>query len=166
MYSYMFKLQSPSKYSPFDTIHVLKHFPLLKTVFEVPRFWCFLVLLPFLFVCFTSSALAKSFPSRTFIIQGHKKVAQEEIRWIGWVGHRDYANFGQKLLNTQHGVGRCTRNHPSWIGQTHWKSSKKIHWSRRQPLTTTPASTLMHMGSENTHPAREAYITRDLPSTR
>ena len=26
MYSYMFKLQSPSKYSPFDAIDLLKHF--------------------------------------------------------------------------------------------------------------------------------------------
>ena len=25
---------------------------------------------------------------------------------MGWVGHRDHAGFGQKLLNTQHGVGR------------------------------------------------------------
>ena len=26
IYSYMFKLQSPSKYSPFDAIHLLRHF--------------------------------------------------------------------------------------------------------------------------------------------
>ena len=42
MYSYMFKLESPSKYSPFDAIHLLKHFfPLLKTVFELVDFDAF-----------------------------------------------------------------------------------------------------------------------------
>ena len=31
-----FKLQSPSRYSPFDVTHLLRHFfPLLKTVFEL-----------------------------------------------------------------------------------------------------------------------------------
>ena len=36
IYSYMFKLQLPSKYSPFDAIHLLRlFFPLLKTVFEL-----------------------------------------------------------------------------------------------------------------------------------
>ena len=35
----MFKLQSPSKYSPFDAIHLSKHFfPLLKTIFELTDF--------------------------------------------------------------------------------------------------------------------------------
>ena len=41
----MFKLHSPSKYSPFYAIHLSRHFfPLLKTVFELfdfEAFWCF-----------------------------------------------------------------------------------------------------------------------------
>ena len=42
IYSYMFKLQSLSKYSPFDAIHLLRcFFPLLKTVFELVNFYAF-----------------------------------------------------------------------------------------------------------------------------
>ena len=39
VYSYMIKLQSPSKYSTHDAIHLLRlFFPLLKTVFELVNF--------------------------------------------------------------------------------------------------------------------------------
>ena len=56
--------------------------------------------------CFTSSTLAKRFTLRNFFIQGNKKkVAWGEIRRIGRVGHGGHAIFGQKLLNTQRGVG-------------------------------------------------------------
>ena len=62
-----------------------------------------------------------------------------------WGGH---VIFGQKLLNTWHHVGRCV--HKSSIVK--WASalkeySKKIHRSRRQPLTTMPAGTLIQVGS-------------------
>ena len=46
--SYIFKLQSPSKYSPLDATYLSRHFfPRLKTVFELADFDTFLVLLPF-----------------------------------------------------------------------------------------------------------------------
>ena len=61
VYSYMFKLQSPSKYSPSDAIHLLRcFFPLLKTVFELVDFDAFQCFCCF---CFTSSTLAKCFPN-------------------------------------------------------------------------------------------------------
>ena len=42
IYSYVFKLQSPSKYCPFDAIHLSRcFFPLLKTVFELIDFDAF-----------------------------------------------------------------------------------------------------------------------------
>ena len=42
LYSYMFKLQSPSKYSPLVEIHLYRcFFPLLKTVFELINFDAF-----------------------------------------------------------------------------------------------------------------------------
>ena len=42
IYSYMFKLQSPSKYSPFEAIHLLRFFfPQLETVFELNDFDAF-----------------------------------------------------------------------------------------------------------------------------
>ena len=42
IYSYIFEFQSPSKYSLFDSIHLLRHvFPLLKTVFELVNYDAF-----------------------------------------------------------------------------------------------------------------------------
>ena len=69
IYSYMFKLQSPPKHSLFDAIHLSRHFfPLIKM----------LILISFsasaISSCFTSSTLAKYFPSRICFIQGNKKI--------------------------------------------------------------------------------------------
>ena len=47
-----------------------------------------------------------------------KKVTQVEISWIGRLGHRGHAVFGQKLLNTQHSVGRCTHKSPIMMGKS------------------------------------------------
>ena len=41
IYSYTFKLQSPSKYSPFDAIDLVTFFSLLKTVSELVDFDAF-----------------------------------------------------------------------------------------------------------------------------
>ena len=42
IYSYMFKLQSPSKCSSFDAIHLSRYFfPLFETVFELIDFEAF-----------------------------------------------------------------------------------------------------------------------------
>ena len=63
----MFKLQSPSKYSPFDAIYLLRLFsPLLKTVFERVDFWCLLVFLPFFL--FYLLHVGKMFPFEDFFI--------------------------------------------------------------------------------------------------
>ena len=71
-------------------------------------FWCLLVLLPF----FASPlphqqniSLWGCFPSGK-----QKKDTLVKIwdSWVGRVGHWGHAVLGQKLPNTQHGVGRCT----------------------------------------------------------
>ncbi|KAF6104158.1 hypothetical protein HJG60_011176 [Phyllostomus discolor] len=70
IYSYIFKLQSPSKYSLFDIIHLSIHF-----------FYCSkqvlnsAILMPFsASVVFVSPLTsAKGFPLRTFFISGNKK---------------------------------------------------------------------------------------------
>ena len=83
----MFKLQSPSKYFPFDAIHLLRRFsPLLNSSWTC-RFWWLLVFLPFLFVClFHLFHIDKMFPFENFFHLGKQKiVAQGEIRWIGRV---------------------------------------------------------------------------------
>ena len=120
--------------------------------FWTRRFWCLLVRLPF----FVSSLprwqnvyLGGHFsPRRTT----NKKVTRGEIRCIGTVGH------GVVLILVKH----CSTpgavwagaliNHPSWNGQTQWKSLQKIfteakwspshhhqlvHWHRWIPRTLT-----------------------------
>ena len=113
-------------------------------------FWCLLVLLPFcLFVCFTSSKSAKHFPLMTFFHPGKQdNVIQGEIRWIRRVRHGGHAIYCQKLLSTQHSVGRWICKSPimKWANMLK-ESSKKIHWSWTQPLSTMPAGTLKPMGS-------------------
>ena len=71
-YSYVFKLQLPSKYSPFDAIHPSRHFfhhskQFLNSLILIGKFKTAAAVF-----CFTSSTLAKGFPSRTFFIQGNK----------------------------------------------------------------------------------------------
>ena len=105
-------------------------------------------------LCFTSSTSAKHFPLRTFFIQGNnnKKVIQSKIRWIGRVGHMGHAISGKKLLNTQHGVGRCTNKLPIMKWANMLKSLQKkfteaqcslsqqcqlVHWHSWVPRTLT-----------------------------
>ena len=58
------------------------------------------------------------------------------------VGHGGHAVLGQKLLNTQRGVGRCACKSPimKWANALSLQK-KKIHWSQTQ-LLTKPAGTL------------------------
>ena len=146
IYSYMFKLQSPSNYSPFDAIQLLKFFFYCSEQFSDPS-----ILKLFsasAIFCFTSSTSTKRFPLRTFFISGNKNIAWGEIVWIGRVGHRGHAIFGQKLLNTQHSLGRCTCKLPIVKWANTWKeSSQKLPWSWTQTLTATPAGALIQMGS-------------------
>ena len=75
---YMFKLQSPSKYSPFDAVWLSRPF------FQCSKqFLNSSILMPFsasAVFCFTPSTLAKRFPVRTFFHPGkQKKVTWGEI---------------------------------------------------------------------------------------
>ena len=148
-YSYMFKLQSPSMYSPFDATHLWDVFSTAQNSFWTHQFWCLLVLLTF-FV--SPLPLGKTFPFKDFFHLGKhkkdKKVTWVKIQWIGRVGHGGRAIFGQKLLNTQHGVGRWARKSPlqNWEN-TLTECSRQIHWSWKQPITPMPAGILIQMGS-------------------
>ena len=140
VYSYMFKLQSSSKYFPFDAIYLSRRFSHGSN-----QCLNLSILMPFsasAVFCFPSSTSAKWFPSRTFFIQGNKKkVDQGKIMWIERVGQEDHAVFDQKPLNTQRSVGWCTQKSPTMKWANVLKDfSKKIHWSGMQPLTTTPAN--------------------------
>ena len=108
----MFKLQSPSKYSPFDTIYLLRFFFSSKQFLDSSVLMAFSVSAVFYF---TSFALAKGFPLRTFLIQGNKQkkcCLGREIRGAVRVGHKGQVIFGQKLLNTRHTVSRRAHKSP------------------------------------------------------
>ena len=117
IYFYMFKLQSPSKYSIGDGIHLSRYFfPLLKTVSELIDFWCLLVLLLLVYFCFFPHR-QQCFPLEIFFFWGNKQKGNKKVTW-GWdrVNRKSGAwgscHFSEKLLNTQWGVGRCPRKSP------------------------------------------------------
>ena len=128
-YPYMFKLQSPSKYSPFDAIHLLRLFPTAQNSFWTCWFWCLLVLL--LFFVSPLPHQQKYFPLRTFFIQGNiKKLIRERSGKLGGWGTGS-CHFWSKtaeylmqfyilgvLVNTW-----CSCKSPimKWT-KTHWKS--------------------------------------------
>ena len=126
-------------------------FPTPQNGFWTHWFWCFLVLLLFFFVClivcFTSSTSAKHFPLRTFFSSEETKHTQKMLlraRSDEWEGQG--LGFMLFLVNTCWTLSTQWAgvfiNHPSWNGQTRWKSIKKRnHWSQTQPLTTTPYGT-------------------------
>ena len=75
--------------------------------------------------CYTSSTSTKHFPLRTFFLWGNKKrVARGETGWMGW-GAQGHDVFGQKLLNPQCGVSRCTPKSPIMKGAEMLKESSK-----------------------------------------
>ena len=145
-----------------STLHWMQYtyqdiFSTAQNSFWTCWFWCFLVFCHFSFHLFYN---CESFPfDDIFHLLG-------EIGWIGMVEHEGHAVFRQKLLNTQRGLGRCACKSPikKWANVLK-ESSKIIHWSQIQPLTTPPTGALIQMGW-NTHLAEEACTTRGLPSRR
>ena len=121
----MCKLQSPSKDSPFDAVHLLGRF------FHCSKqFLNSLILIPFCasaIFCFTFSTSAKCFPLRTFFIQGkkNKSLGVRLHKW-GWGGGMGVMLlFDQKLLNTQCSVGRCVCKSPTMKWENALKQSSK-----------------------------------------
>ena len=111
IYSQMFKLHSPSKYSPFDAIHLLRHF-----FHYSKQFLNSSILMPFKcsrHFLFSLLPHQQTFHFEDFCHPGkQKKVTWDEILWIGSVEHGGHAVFGQKLLSAQCSVGRCTCKSP------------------------------------------------------
>ena len=105
-YSYLFKLQSSSNYSPFDAIHLSRcFFHCSKQFLNLSILMAFSASDRYFF--FTSYTLAKCFPLRTFFIWGNteKSLGVRSGEKGGW--GRGIMPFGQKLLNTRCNVGRC-----------------------------------------------------------
>ena len=154
-----------------STLHVMQYtywdvFSATQSSFWTHQFWCLSVLLLFfvpplqhwqnvsLWGHFLSGEIKKSH-------SGQDWVNREGGAW----GQKIF--FGQKLLNTQHGLGRYAHKSPimKWANALK-ESSKIIHWGQTQPLTTTAAGTLTQMGSWNTNLVGKACTTRGPPSRR
>ena len=107
----MFKLQSLSKYSPFDVIHLLRCFSIAQNSFWTCQFWCLLVLLPF---------FVSPLPYwQNISLWGIFSLG--ELRWGTGVMIFLLKNFWT-LSMVRAGV---LVNHPSSNGQMHWKSLQR-----------------------------------------
>ena len=82
--------------------------------------------------CFTSSASVKCFFLRTFFLLGNKKKSCSGPDPRNREGH---AGFAEKLLNTQHCVGRCTRKSPIMKWTDAFKESSKIFTEAEHSLS-------------------------------
>ena len=122
IYSYKFKLQSPSKYSTFDAIHLSRLFPLLKSVVDLVDFDAFLCFCHFLFHLFFFGVM---FPFEDFFHPGKQKKSLGEIWWIGRVGHRVMLFLVKKCWALRAVWAGALVEYPSWNGQTQWKSLQK-----------------------------------------
>ena len=148
IYSYMFTLQSPSKYSPFDAIHLLRcFFHCLKQFLNLS------ILMPFSACHFFVSLLPhrQNFLFEDIFHGETKKSCLGQDQVNREVGHEAHAFSGPKLLNTQHSVGRCIRKSPimKWANMlslqkkfTEAKLSlsqqrQLVHWHRWVPRTLT-----------------------------
>ena len=113
-----------------STLHLMEYtyqdfFPLLKTVFELINFDAFWCVCHFLFHLFH---ISKMFPFEDFIHLGKqttKKATLNEMESIERVG--PFLVSGHFLWKTEHSVqwAGALINHPSWNGQTRWKSLHK-----------------------------------------
>ena len=118
----MFKHQPLSMYSPFDTIHLLRHFFHCSKQFLNSS-----ILMPFsaaALFCFTSSTSAKRFPLRTLFFRGNKKSrsGQDQVNkeCRAWASHHFWSKTAE---HSTCGVGRCPRT--SQNGQRWCKSLQK-----------------------------------------
>ena len=119
-------------------------FPLLQTVLNLSILMPFSASASCLFVCLFVSP----YPLRQhislwvlFLSRETKEVTWGKIGWIRRVGHGGNVVFGQKLLNTQHGMGSCTFKSPimKWANALK-ESSKIIHWGQPNPASHNNAN--------------------------
>ena len=151
IYSYRFKPQSPSKYSPFDAIHLLRLFSTAQNSFWTRQFWCLSVLPPFLI---SPLPHRQNVPFGDFFHLGKqtkKIVIWSKIGWIGRVGVGQCSFLVKNCWTLSTVWAGVLINHPSRNGQTCWESSEKVteakrslsqqcqlvHWHRWVPRTLT-----------------------------
>ena len=137
IYSYMFKLQSPSKHSSFGIIHLSKWFfhcskLFLNLLILIPFHECFCL---FLFHCFSSS---KTFPFKNCVHLGKQK------SHLGQDCGSGVMLFWVKNCWTLSAVWEgALVNHLSWNGQTQVFKTEAETEAKTQPFTAMPANTLI-----------------------
>ena len=161
--SYMCKLQSPLKFSPFDAIHLLKRFfSNAQNSFWTRWFWCFLVLLTF-FCLFHLFHICKMFPFEDFFHRGNNKmwkVSMGEIRWTGRVGHTLVL-----VMNTQRGAGRCARKSPTMKWANLLRLQQKFTKAKHN-LSQQNSSGYTDTDGFLEHSPRKKPVLKRLPSRR
>ena len=130
IYSYVFKLLSPSKYSLFDSIDLSRHFFTTQNSFWTRRCWCLLVLLSF-FVSplphgqnISLWGLFSSRETKKHIVQGK----------IGWKGGWDMGVMPFLVKNCWTLSCGCTLMNQMKLSK-HIESPQRTQWSQMQPLT-------------------------------
>ena len=162
IYSHMFKLQSLSKYSPFDAIHLLRFFFHCSKQVLNSLIWCLLVFLPFLALHLPHQQNVSLWG--LILSRETKKCCLGQDQVNGELGTWGLGRFCQKLRNTQPSVGRSGAL--AWNGQTPRKSLWKKFTEAECSLSQQHQLVLIQMGSLNTHLAEEACTTRSPPSWR
>ena len=119
----MFTLQSSSKYSPFDAVHLMETFPTAQNSFWIHRVWCLQCFCHFLFVLpiphLQNVSLWELFNVGK---QKNSCLWQEQENRKG--GAQGSCHFGWKTAK----CSVCCRQvgafviHPSQNGQMHWKN--------------------------------------------
>ena len=159
--SYMFKLQSPSKYSLFET-HYRDVFSTAHNSSWTHPFWCLWVLL----LVFVSPLPHWQNVSLWGLFSFRKtKKGCLGVRTGGW-GMGVMPSGGKSCWTLSTVWAGVLVNHPSWNGPTHWKSLQK---NPLKPNTASQNTTSWHTDTDGflEHSSSgEACTTRGLPSRR
>ena len=152
IFSYVFKFQSPLKYSPFDAMHLSRCYSTAQNSFWTRQFWCLLVLLAF---SVHFSHIGKTFPSEDFFFVRETKkeslgarspVNREGGAWgschIWSETAKHWVRCGQVRSSiTQQEMGkRVERVFKKKFAEAECSLSQQrqlVHWSRWVPRTLT-----------------------------
>ena len=159
----MFKLQSPSKYSPFDAIHQLKSFFHCSE-----QFLNLSILMPFsaFAVLFHLFHISKMFPFEDFFHPGkHTQKSCSGQNWVNREG-RVMLVLVKNYWPLSTGVDTCAQKLPIMKWANMLRVFKKNSLKLNAASHKKPAGTLTQMGSLNTHLLGEACAAWGSPSRK
>ena len=133
IYSYTFKLQSPSKYSPFDAIHLSRLFSTAQNSFWTRWFWCLLVFLLF-FILFHLFHITIPFED-LFHPGKQQKLLAVRLGEQGGRGMRVKLFLVKNCWTLGSMWAGVLVSNPSWNGQTCWKTLQKKFTEAKNSLS-------------------------------